>query len=574
MSLVELLVAIGLLMLVFGGLMTSFQIIVTLIGSAKAQAGALALANEKIEYIRSLSYDTVGTIAGIPNGPLPQISTTSLNGILYTERLLIGYIDDAADGEGASDINGILADYKLVKVEYSWVDKGSPKTISLISNIVPRGIETTAGGGTLTVNVFNANTDPVAGASVRVYNDTGTTTIDTIRYTNSAGIAMFSGAPALSNYEITVTDTGYSTDQTYSASTTNPNPLTPHVAVLESEVSTMNFQIDELSDLSVQTLGLPTLGEFEDLFNDATTIATSTNTALASGAVRLSGSSGSYPPSGMLFSNGVNPGTLKSWETLSYEATLPAATDVLVRVYSRTGTTTLTLIPDADLPGNSAGFAAGSVNLTALDVSTYGEIALGAVLSSSDTAVTPVLSMWKITYKETQSQIASIPFKMTSSKTIGTDISALPIYKYQKSFTTDASGDRSIADLEWGVYDVEVTSAAYDIAEACENVPYSLDPAVNETLSLTLAPATTYSLRVAVYDSAGEVIPNAEVTISRPGYNRSIYTSACGQGFFNSGLSSALDYTLNVQAFGYTSQTISDVAVEGTQTYAVTLVES
>jgi len=61
MTLVEVLVAIGLLALVFGALIVVFETITTLIGGAKAQAGAIALANREMEYIRSLSYDKVGT---------------------------------------------------------------------------------------------------------------------------------------------------------------------------------------------------------------------------------------------------------------------------------------------------------------------------------------------------------------------------------------------------------------------------------------------------------------------------------------------------------------------------------
>ena len=94
MTLVEVILASALLLLVFGGIMSAFQTITTLIGSSKAQAGAVALANERMEYIRSLSYDSVGTVSGIPNGPIPQTRTKSLNGITYTERVLIGYIDD------------------------------------------------------------------------------------------------------------------------------------------------------------------------------------------------------------------------------------------------------------------------------------------------------------------------------------------------------------------------------------------------------------------------------------------------------------------------------------------------
>lgn len=574
MTLVELLIAIAVLMLVFGGLMVVFQAITSIVGSSKFQAGAVSLATSRLEYIRSLPYDDVGTVSGIPNGSIPQVRTTALNGITYTERVLIEYIDAPEDGTGGSDMNGIVADYKLVKVEYSWLDKGDLKTISLISNIIPRGIETTAGGGTLTVNVFDADVLPVSGASVRVYNDTGTSTIDTTRYTNVDGVAMFSGAPALSGYEITVTDTGFSTDQTYSASSSNPNPITPHVAVLESEVSTMNFQIDELSDLTVQTVGLPTLGEFEDLFDDGNSVAATSSVQISSGMVTLAGGPGSYSSSGTLFSTAISPSTLDSWDVLSYEAQVPSNTSMLVRVYDRTGTSTPILIPDSDLPGNSTGFVPGFVSLASLDTSVYQELALSAVLSSTDSATTSALSSWKVTYTETQTAIANVPFEIRGAKKIGTDASAQPVYKYQKSFTTDGTGDVAINDIEWDVYTVTVTDSSYDIAEACSNIPYVLDPGVSDTLTLTLANATAYSFRVSVVDSSGMVIPNADVTLSRSGFNDTIATSACGQSFFNSGLSSHVDYVLDVEASGYADQTITDLTIDGADSLVVILAGS
>ncbi len=54
MTLVELLIAIGLLMLVFSGIFAAFQVTLKIVGSSKAHAGALSLANERMEYIRSL----------------------------------------------------------------------------------------------------------------------------------------------------------------------------------------------------------------------------------------------------------------------------------------------------------------------------------------------------------------------------------------------------------------------------------------------------------------------------------------------------------------------------------------
>ena len=90
-TLVELLITAALIALVFGGLMASVRFALMLISNSKATTSAISLANEQLEYIRSLSYDAVGTSAGIPNGAIPQNSTTTLNGIIFHERVLIEY---------------------------------------------------------------------------------------------------------------------------------------------------------------------------------------------------------------------------------------------------------------------------------------------------------------------------------------------------------------------------------------------------------------------------------------------------------------------------------------------------
>lgn len=569
-SLVELLVTAAVVSLVFGGLLVSLKYSIALIGSSKARAGALALANEQVEYIRSLPYSTVGTIAGIPDGPIPQNSTTTLNGLMYYERVVVQYVDAPDDGEGVLDDNGILADYKQVKVEYSWSDKNGSSTISLLTNVVPPGIESTAGGGTLVVNVFDASVQPVSGAEVHVYNDTTTSTIDTIRYTNASGIAMFAGAPAAANYQIRVTQTGYSTDQTYLASSSNPNPTVQPVAVLESAVSTMNFQIDELSDLTVRTVGPSTDGAFDDAFDDLTEATSSSNVEIVAGSVSLSGGAGAYAGAGSLFSIPVTPGAISAWDLVRFDANTATSTSVRVSVYSVTGGT-YTLIPDSDLPGNSTGFSMGPINISALDEDTYGSLALAAILETSDPNVTPLLDMWEISYVVTEPPISGIPFSLTGNKTIGTTASATPIYKYSESHTTDGTGEVEISGLEWDVYDLTVNTSAYTISEACNNIPYVLPPGEDHTLTLTLVPAAPFSMRVSVVDIDGDPIAGADVELSRPGLSQTLETSSCGQAYFDSGLVSALDYSLTVNASGYTSEVVSNITIDGSETTVVTL---
>ncbi len=567
---VELLVVTAVVGLFFSGLFGAIQFSIKLIALTKAQSGALAIANERIEYIRSLTYADIGTQGGIPNGPIAQNATSSMNGLTYSERILIQYIDAPDDGLAALDSNGIVADYKEVKVEVSWDIGYGTSTIFLLTDIVPSGIETTAGGGTLTVNVFDADVLPLPGAEVHIYNNTTTTTIDTYRSTNSSGVAMFSGAPAAANYQITVTDTGYSTDQTYTATTSNPNPITSHVAVIEGAVSTMNFQIDELSDLTVRTRGEATYGTFADSFADSVLLASQVSVNVASGNVVLSGAPGSYVATGSIRSTSTAPGTLAEWNRVEWVATTTLLATLKVYVYSVTGTSTYTLISDSDLPGNSAGFNGTAVDISGLNVGTYPALALGADLATSDVNTTPILGSWSIIYTTSQPVIPSINFTLRGNKTIGTTVTAAPIYKYSQSHSSGGSGSVTISNLEWDVYDVTLTGPTYNIKDACPSLPYPLEPSTNSTLTLTLVPASAHTLRTYVTDASGNPITNATVALSRSGYSGTEDTSLCGQSFFT-GLTTASDYDLLVEAPGYSDHSLSSTTVDGQTVLNVTM---
>ena len=564
MSFVELIIAAAILTLVFGGLLGFFQTAVKLIDNSKARAGAVALANERLEYIRSLPYNDVGTISGIPPGNIPQNATTTLNGTEYSERILIEYVDAPEDGTGGDDENGIVNDYKRIKVEYRWSDRGEDKMLSLISNVVPPGIETSVGGGTLTVNVFNALATPVIGAEVRVVNTAES--VDVTRYTNASGIAQFSGAPAASGYEITVTGSDMSTDQTYSVTVENPSPTTPHVAVLESQVSTMNFQIDYLSDLTIETVGAPTVETVTETFDDASGVSSMSDVVVGGGEVVLGPP---YDFDGSVRGTEVAPVTFSAWDTATFNADVSADTAIAVQVYS-VASGVYSLIPDTDLPGNSTGFATGTIVLSTLDTTTYTSLALGAELTTTDASSTPTLYDWEIGYVVSEPPIGNVDFTLTGTKSIGLNGTST-VYKYQQSHSTNGSGVITLPDLEWDLYDVALDTASYIVREACAPIPYALNPGVDETLKLTLVPPPTHSLHVYVVDGDGAVIPGATATLSRTGFSESEISSACGQVFFGTGLSSAADYILEVSAPGYVTSSQTEINIAGNNTLVVTL---
>ncbi|MAZ67308.1 hypothetical protein CL652_00885 [bacterium] len=140
-GLLEVVVASALLALVFTGLFGVLQLGTRLATDNKSRTGALSLALERIEYIRSLDYSNIGTTGGVPSGPLAANESIALNGVDYVRRTYIVYIDDPKDGLGGGDTNGITTDYKRVKVEVSWEGQTGTRFSSLVSDFMPLGIE-------------------------------------------------------------------------------------------------------------------------------------------------------------------------------------------------------------------------------------------------------------------------------------------------------------------------------------------------------------------------------------------------------------------------------------------------
>lgn len=569
-SFVEMIVTAAIMSLVFGGLFQAFQVMTNVVATSKAKSGALSLISERMEYIRSLPYNSVGTDGGVPAGILPQNSTTTFNGILYSERILVQYVDDAADGSGGADSNGILSDYIQTKVEYTWTYRGVTDSMFLVSNIVPPGIESTLGGGTIRVNVFDATVMPVPGAAVRFINNETSPAIDTIRYANLSGVAYLSGAPAASNYQIIATDTGYSTDRTYVATTSNPNPITPPVAVLESQVSTMNFQIDQLSDLRLTIASAATYGAFSDTFLDYTQIATTSNTIITTGAIELTNIAGTYDTSGSMQSTSTAPSLLDSWYSVAFNASTSAQAWVQVSVmYDNAGV--LTLVPDEDLPGNSTGFQSTPIDITGLDVASYPELALYGLFRTTDTAQTPVLYDWSLTYITSQPPISGVDVSIQGSKSIGTDGDAQPVLKYKDNGVSDSNGEIDFDGIEWDIYTIEVISPGYSVYEVCPTSPYALNPGVIREMKLTLGGASSQLLRVIVSQVDGTPVREATVRLENTGVDQLSTTSLCGQSYFDSGLYNDDDYLLTVTAPGFTTEVTASTTVSSSSTVTVIL---
>jgi len=253
-TLIGILISLALLVILAQALFTLTNTSYQLVGFNRSRIAARHLAQEKIELIRNLPYDLVGTVGGIPSGTLSQSETVNRNGLTYTIRTSVVYIDDPFDNTAPLDL--LPVDYKRVRVDVSW-DGLTPSRngpIVLATDIAPQGIETTAGGGTLSILVFDANAEPVPQADVTIQASGVTPAIDLELQTNDNGRIILPGAPICTAcYSISVTKEGFSSDKTYTT-TEVTNPTRPLQTILEGAVTEISFAIDQTSTLTITTL--------------------------------------------------------------------------------------------------------------------------------------------------------------------------------------------------------------------------------------------------------------------------------------------------------------------------------
>lgn len=537
MTFIDVVVGTAIMLTVFLSIFAAYQLAVELVMNSKARVGGLSLVSERMEYLKSLPYESLGTVGGIPSGTIAQVSTTTKNNISYTMRTLIKYIDDPADGVGGADTNSITADSKELKVEVSWTLRGRTRTTFAVTRVAPHGIESLTSGGTLRVNVFDALAQPVQGASVRITNASSSPTIDVTVSTDVTGSVAFPGAPQASNYEITISKTNYSSAQTYDITGSNPNPNPAHVSVANQQTTTASFAIDAVASLLVKTISPIDVG-------------------LSQGSLLIEAEA---------TTTSITPAELVSWDTLDWTVPAPVEGTLVVQLMYLDGSDWV-LIPDGDLSGNSAGLAEGSTALSGVSTTTYPTLALRGLFTPTDASSTPPTIDWEVNYHAGPSPLPNIGYSFYGTKTIGTSISGAPIYKVVQNLTTNASGESQVNALEWDTYTFGLTGTSHDIAELCPS-PVAVAPGTSQTLTMTLLPKTSNSLRVEV-TAANAPLAGATVTLTSPG-NRTADSSACGQAFF-SGLSVST-YTLTISKSGYQTN-VQDVSVTGATVVSVPLV--
>ena len=222
----------------------------------KRKIGAVSVANERMEIVRSLDFDEIGISgSGYIDGEIPasdQVTVDKMNFYIFSS---VYYIDDPYDGVlGEDPDDDRPADYKRVIIKVAWEnDENTKKAVTLVSDFSPPGVEESTSGGTLVVKVLDKDSVGISGFDVHVENDD--LSIDEDLVTDSNGGISLPGIPSDGNdYEISVSKNNY-----FPIETLPPYPITDflpayaHASVTDGVRNIFSITTDQLADLTLRT---------------------------------------------------------------------------------------------------------------------------------------------------------------------------------------------------------------------------------------------------------------------------------------------------------------------------------
>jgi len=564
-TLVEVLVGSFLMLIVFLGIFGAYQLGIKVVGLSRNKVIATALANKEIERIRNVPYAAIGTVGGFPEGALLAEQTQTIGGVDYQVATRIDYVVDAADGVG-SPADTCPNDYKRATITISWSGLFSGN-VKLATDITPNTLaeECAEQGGILLVSAFDAFGIMVPSPLIEVKDSTTDVTVKSA--TPAEGRHFFSLEPA--TYKIVVSKSGYSSERTYSIDEV-ATPENPHPTVLENELTEMSFAIDRVSTFQVETRVPWSVAFFADTFQDDSQVAELVEVTLENSEVHLARTGEVYMSGGYLVSSTIASAPIVNWDTFSWQDVEPADTSLAYQILYWNDDVWV-LVPEIHLPGNAAGFSASPVDLSLLDTAQYGQIRLKAIFSTNDTAVTPTLYEWQVSWRTTDSTpVPSTLFHLRGEKVIGYDAEEDPVYKYDHDHTTDTEGTLSLENIEWDVYTFSIPPGSGLDVSQIDPEPQPIGIAPNTTMPVILYVQAQNSLLMSVSsaESAEPIFAASVRLFDGDSYDATQYTAANGQTYFIP--LTAGSYSLEISAPGHTPYSGS-VDVSGDETKVVPL---
>ena len=544
------------------------------------------LADQYIEIVHNLPYLNVGTINGNPSGILPDLPNASqeeINGYTYQIYYVINYIDDPADETMVNGNDFFPNDYKQVKLYVKNLASG--KVYNFITNIIPKGLENLNNTGVLSIKVFDAVGQPISNATINIVNTSLSPHINLTRTTDASGNWTEVGLPNSANsYHISVTKTGYSSDETHPITANNPDPTKADGTIVDGQITQISFSIDKLSSLSFQTLD-------------------QNCSALQDIGINMRGSK----------IIGSNPKVLKydhnytsdesgniSLSSVEWDNYIPNVIDSTKMIYGTSPVQTITLLPNTDQKftlilgpkttnsllvivkdaTNGNPLENANVNLKNLKLGVdLNKLTGGSVWSSNDWSHGSGQNNW---IDET---------KYSSDESISTNIipQALRLVSYNNGQTYASNGSlvSSIYDtgsnqttfttLDWKpTSQVAETSIKFQIAtdnDASTSTwnfvgPDGTSASYYDTPQTTITSSAARYIRYKAYLSTTDNTKTPVLTSVNINYVSGCFTP--GQTFF-SGLEKADNYQTTISLPGYTTQIINPSNIDGNKTLEIFL---
>ena len=238
------------------GIYSGISIVFKVVYSSRLRILETALINEQLEIARNLPFESVGIINGVPNGVLPNSTTTVRNGVTFTLVTTIRNIDDPFDGTITSTpADTSPADYKLIEISVICQNCPQQTPVILSTRVAPKSLEGASQNGSLFIHVFDVNGFDVVGAAVNVTNTASSSLIVINDTTDNSGMVQIIDTPTgTQSYHIRVSKSGYSSDYTVSSTASVPNPIKPPSNIVSQMVTEISFQIDQLTNLNLSTV--------------------------------------------------------------------------------------------------------------------------------------------------------------------------------------------------------------------------------------------------------------------------------------------------------------------------------
>lgn len=337
--LLDSLIGIGVFLLFTVGIYSGIQYTFTSVYVSRVRILETSILNEQMELVRNLAFDDIGIVQGAPAGVLQRTVTTTRNGIEFVIIRTVRSIDDGFDGvigggnDGKSTIchNGNTlrvgapaqqahinhgdtsgpcpgdseptlqndlspADYKMVQFDIICASCNQRQPLSATTYVGPKFLEGDPTHGALKVVVIDSEGQPVVDADVHIVSTSTDPTYDFVDTTNNSGELLIPDLDAGQNaYSITVSKSGYTTDQTRN---TIANSMKPPASVVAQDIQTVTFEIDEvatmditaytavctpISGASIRTIGTVVIGTAPN-----TLLVDTTNNTSGSGNITLS----------------------------------------------------------------------------------------------------------------------------------------------------------------------------------------------------------------------------------------------------------------------------------------------